>query len=38
MKKFSHVGYGGGGVLHLVVHDGVDEDRDGVLGEDLTRR
>ena len=23
------------GILHLVVHDGVDEDRDAVLGQDL---
>ena len=30
-----HVGHGTGGVLHLVVHDGVDEHRDAVLGQDL---
>ena len=30
-----HVGHGGGGVLHLVVHDGVHEHRHAVLGQDL---
>ena len=30
-----HVGHGVDGVLHLVVHDGVDEHRHRVLGQDL---
>ena len=30
-----HVGHGVDGVLHLVVHDGVDKHRHGVLGQDL---
>ena len=33
-----HIGHGVDGVGHLVIHDGVDENRDGVLGEDLRRR
>ena len=30
-----HVGHGGGGVPHLVVHDGVHKHRHAVLGQDL---
>ena len=30
-----HVGHGAGGVLHLIVHDGVDEDGHAVFGQDL---
>ena len=32
-----HIRHGGGWVPHLVVHDGVDEHRDRVLGEDLKK-